>query len=302
MMIADFQLAMDSIVGEGRSLHSVLGDWFRDWKQLQAFSESFKNSEPFPHVIIDGFFSEAFASSLLDNFPLPHKTNELIEWHKYENPLECKFATNDVNPLPQELREAIETLQSTEFVHIAEKISLHFHPPGGKLNVHLDYSKHPKLDKERRLNLIVYLNREWRDSFGGHLYLYSSDTNNTPERAEAKILPVFNRAVLFRTSDISWHGMPNLITCPMDDGRKSIAVYYLSNLRMDAETRLKARFVAKDDISLDPGIAEELCKIRSHRLLDAETISKVIPNWISPMRHYSDLFVNSSSTKDNVNQ
>ena len=36
--------------------------------------------------------------------------------------------------------------------------------PGGKLAIHADFNRHPKLNLDRRLNLLLYLNRGWRSS------------------------------------------------------------------------------------------------------------------------------------------
>ena len=37
---------------------------------------------------------------------------------------------------------------------------------GGLLKVHADFNKHPKLDLDRRLNLLIYLNEDWKDEWG----------------------------------------------------------------------------------------------------------------------------------------
>src|SRR5262249_10915505 len=84
---------------------------------------------------------------------------------------------------------------------------------------------------DRRLNLLVYLNRDWNDEYGGHLELW--DPSMT--RCVHKILPVFNRCVVFSTTDRSYHGHPTPLACPRDRNRKSIALYYYSNGRPQEE-------------------------------------------------------------------
>ena len=101
---------------------------------------------------------------------------------------------------------------------------------GGKLDMHLDYSIHPHLKLERRLNLIVYLNSGWKEEYGGHLALWDSEMKG----CVVKAAPIFNRAVLFQTSDISYHGNPEVVQCPETMMRKSIALYYLTPPRPNA--------------------------------------------------------------------
>jgi hypothetical protein len=98
---------------------------------------------------------------------------------------------------------------------------------GGKLGVHADFNKHRDFGLDRRLNLLLYLNRDWREEYGGHLQLWDRDV----ARCEAKVLPVFNRVMIFGTTDFTFHGHPDPLTCPEGMTRKSLALYYFSNGR-----------------------------------------------------------------------
>ena len=89
-----------------------------------------------------------------------------------------------------------------------------------------------KLD--RRLNILIYLNKNWNDNFGGNLQLWNKDMT----KCEKKILPEFNKMVIFSTTDFSYHGNPDKINCPNDNSRKSIAMYYYSNGRPASERKL----------------------------------------------------------------
>ena len=120
---------------------------------------------------------------------------------------------------------------------------LHFHPPGGKLNVHKDYSIHPKLRKERRLNLIVYMTPGWRAEWGGELQLCSHDAvANAPVEPVKRVPIAFNRALLFDTTQDSWHGLPEPLKTPPGVNRQSMAVYYLTEPRPGITTRDRALF------------------------------------------------------------
>ena len=89
-----------------------------------------------------------------------------------------------------------------------------------------------KLD--RRLNILIYLNKNWNDNYGGNLQLWNKEMT----KCEKKISPEFNKMVIFSTTDFSYHGNPDKINCPKDNSRKSIAMYYYSNGRPSSERKL----------------------------------------------------------------
>jgi Rps23 Pro-64 3,4-dihydroxylase Tpa1-like proline 4-hydroxylase len=89
------------------------------------------------------------------------------------------------------------------------------------LEVHADFNWHDYLRLHRRLNVLIYLNPDWRDSYGGHLELWSRDMS----RCEQRVLPIANRCVIFTTTDQSYHSNPEPVTCLQDRTRKSIALY-----------------------------------------------------------------------------
>jgi hypothetical protein len=95
---------------------------------------------------------------------------------------------------------------------------------GGWLNIHADWTQHPVLPFTRRLNMIIYLNRDWDPAWGGALELW--DAKDTS--AGAKVEPVFNRAVIFPTTAETLHGFPDPMTCPADRSRRSVSLFYWS--------------------------------------------------------------------------
>ncbi len=108
---------------------------------------------------------------------------------------------------------------------------LHQIKPGGKLGVHADFNHHDKLNLDRRINVLIYLNKDWKEEYGGHFELWNKDMT----AAEVKILPLFNRCAIFSTTSTSYHGHPTPLSCPPDRTRKSIATYYYSNGRPEEE-------------------------------------------------------------------
>lgn len=104
---------------------------------------------------------------------------------------------------------------------------------GGFLKIHADFNWHDKLKLDRRINVLIYLNKDWNDEYGGHLELW----DRAMTRCEVRELPVFNRMVVFNTTTHSFHGHPDPLDCPQEMTRKSIAMYYYTNGRPAHEKR-----------------------------------------------------------------
>lgn len=229
---------------------------------FSELKERYVNAEPFPHIVIDNFLDEKFCEKLANNFP-DHNADF---WLKYNNPIEKKLLYNHLdNNMPPVIKDTLLYLNGdhtlkciAELTGIENLVSdpdlhgggMHCSKRGGKLDIHIDYSIHPKMNLERRINLILYLNKDWKEEYGGNLELWDKDVQN----CIVKVRPVFNRAVIFNTGDISYHGHPDPISCPDNISRKSLALYYLTTPRKDATHRFKARFVARPQDSKDPEI------------------------------------------------
>lgn len=118
----------------------------------------------------------------------------------------------------------------------------HIHKSGGKLNPHLDYSLHPKLKLQRKLNIIIYMNPNWDEDWGGSLGFWGNESATSPGDLIKSVWTKFNRAVIFDTTQNSWHGLPDLVSCPDDEARKSLAVYFLCEPPANVDQRGKALF------------------------------------------------------------
>ena len=136
----------------------------------------------------------------------------------------------------------------------------------------MDYSIHPKLGLQRKINIIVYLNSNWEKEWGGNLGLWSNESSRKPGKLVKEIVPKFNRAVLFDTTQNSWHGLPNPLKCPENEFRKSIAVYYLCEPSSKVDTRGKALFAPTDEQANDEDVLA-LIKKRSNTKTAASTYS-----------------------------
>ena len=239
---------------------------------LRNAAESFSQAEPFPHLVVDNFFPQELACALEREFP-PYGAPQ---WHEYDNPLELKKTCNNWIAFPALTYRVFNFLNSPEIIALLTSAlqlqrlypdsglnggGWHVHGRGGKLNTHLDYSIHPNLGLQRKLNLIVYLTEAWQLDWGGGLGLWSHDeARGGPGELVKEVPPLFNRCVLFDTTQHSWHGLPNPLTCPQAVLRKSIAVYYLSDAPTDADARGKALFAPTLAQAADPAVLELIRK------------------------------------------
>lgn len=257
----------------------VFGGWFKDEQRIAELRAQFGKAKPFPFVELPDFFSDSFATGLVQRFP---PANNRDFWMVYDNPIERKLACSDIQLLPDYVRHLFDALCSPQMVSVMEKVTgiqgllpdpylhgggMHMHPPGGKLDMHLDYSIHPRSAMERRLNLIVYLNQDWQPEYGGALELWEAHENGDIKECVQKVHASYNKGALFRTSDYSYHGLPDEISCPSGMARRSIAVYYVSASHTSTDVRYKARFVGRPSDPTDEAL-EELRRIRSDRRVD----------------------------------
>jgi Rps23 Pro-64 3,4-dihydroxylase Tpa1-like proline 4-hydroxylase len=254
------------------------GEWVKDADNLRT---KFVNAEPFEHIVIDGFLDRNFAEQLHEVFPENYDT-----WYKYENPIELKYSFDNILLLDSCIQHYFHYLCADTFVNIMRRLTgiqditfdeylhgagLHCHPRHGKLNIHLDYEKHPITGKERKINVILFLSKGWDSAWNGQNELWDKKAENCIVKTDV----VFNRAIIFKTNDISFHGLPNRITCPEGHFRKTLAFYYvspLSSIKPEDEYRKKAKYVITDKDEMDNPALKKLCAIRANRRLTKEDL------------------------------
>ncbi|HEY0552651.1 MAG TPA: 2OG-Fe(II) oxygenase [Thermoanaerobaculia bacterium] len=204
--------------------------------------DAYVSARPFPHIVLDGLFPDETLETVLADFPTPDE----IEWAKFDNATEKKLGYRYTSPLKRNLRDFLYEMSAPPVLRFLEELTgieglipdpyfggagPHQILSGGFLKVHTDFNWHPLMKLDRRLNLLVYLNHDWEEEYGGHLELW--DRGMT--RCEERILPVFNRTVVFSTTDFSFHGHPTPLACPEGRSRKSVSFYYYTNGRPESE-------------------------------------------------------------------
>lgn len=195
-------------------------------------AEAYASARPFPHIMIDGFLPDDLIDQVVSEFPqlssMQVKTNV-----KTGN----KGSSADELQWGQTIRQIMGWLNSAAFLKGLATLTgiegllsdpyfegggLHQIGNGGFLKVHADFNIHKTTGLERRLNLLLYLNRDWPEHFGGHLELWDKKMTGCVSR----IAPIANRSVIFSTTDDSYHGHPDPIACGPETTRKSLALYY----------------------------------------------------------------------------
>jgi len=204
--------------------------WFTE-EGIASLKKQFDNAKPYRHLYVDGLLDESFAETLLANFP----KKEDMRRH-YEGLNEKKSEGSNFEVYHESfttLRKAISAKEFTDFltkVTGIEELTLpedfrgagvHQGSDGSFLDIHVDFNIHPVLNLHRRLNFLLFLNKGWKDEFGGKLELWNADVT----KCEAEILPIFNRVAIFETSDISYHGYDK-INVPPGVFRNSFFAYF----------------------------------------------------------------------------
>ncbi len=216
-------------------------------QQIPQHHQSFIDAKPFRHVIIDDFFNRDFCQQLLQDFPGFEARYALNEMGNVGG----KAVRMDVRDISDAYRALDAHIQTPEFLRLIEQITgipdllydteyigggTHENRHGQGLDAHVDFNYHPTTGWHRRLNLIVYLNHEWEENWGGNIEFQSDPWN--PEASDLKrVLPLFNRAVIFETNEYSWHGF-EAIRLPADKqhlSRRSFAIYLYTRERPSEE-------------------------------------------------------------------
>lgn len=209
----------------------------------KLYANEYKAAEPFPNIHFRDFFDPAMLESVLNEFPDLSDRNSI----SYKNQKEIKLAGKGEQNFGDETRDLMHFLNSEPFLNFLQILTgieetltgdpyfsgggQHEIKKGGLLKIHADFNKHPAFNLDRRINVLIYLNKDWKEEYGGHFELW----DRKMEKCVKKIVPEFNTMAIFSTTDFSYHGHPDPLNCPPGMSRKSLALYYYSNGRPSEE-------------------------------------------------------------------
>jgi len=200
----------------------------------KKLSAVYTQNQPFPHIVIDDFLPRELIDKIDSHFPASvnqrdkHFESGYRGLHKRQiNPNFCE----------NELRHIFYFFNSAPMLQFLVKLTsiecllpdpyfsgggMHETRSGGFLGIHSDFRVAEHLRAERRLNLIIYLNKDWKEDYGGNLELWDASMKNCIR----KVAPIYNRCVIFNTDAKSFHGHPDPLNTPEGITRRSIALYY----------------------------------------------------------------------------
>lgn len=216
---------------------------FLDPKRARALGEELSGeycfAEPYPHIVLDNFLPEAMAEDILANFPAEKLASDVNYIGKY-------FEHNKRQILPYACNQAALNyflfFNSAPFLQFLEGLTaidallsdpyflgggFHEIARDGKLGIHADFRIQNQLHLNRRLNVLIYLNKDWNPAYGGGLEIWDRGMTRKVKSVE----PLFNRCVVFNTDANSYHGHPDPLNTPDGITRKSLALYYYTASR-----------------------------------------------------------------------
>jgi Rps23 Pro-64 3,4-dihydroxylase Tpa1-like proline 4-hydroxylase len=209
--------------------------------RLPEIKKDYQSKKPFRYVMFENFFSVEIAELIYKNYPAIENgkwdgTTFVDQKNKFQK---TQFEKGSV------MEKLFKELNSKEFLAWLQDVTevedelmgdeelfgggLHQSINGAFLNVHVDYNFHPTTKFHRRLNVLVYMNKDWKEEYEGYLELW--DLSNDKKVLLGKFAPAFNRCIIFETNEISFHGHPKPLKTPEGVNRKSIATYYYTKTR-----------------------------------------------------------------------
>jgi hypothetical protein len=212
-----------------------------------ALSATFQSAKPFKYLCIDNFFNIDAAEQLLSDFPVFDPNKALNEFGEVGRKA-VHTALSDIGPF---YAAVYDYLLSEAFLRAMSGITgipdllpdprmygggTHENADGQEMDPHVDFNYDQDHGYHRRLNLILYLNKDWDESWGGAIELHSNP--RTPDRNDITAFNcIFNRAVIFETNEYSWHGFKRVQLPEAERGRsrKSLSIYLYTRTRPQEE-------------------------------------------------------------------
>lgn len=216
-------------------------------KKFREYQRIFQKNKPFKYIVIDNFFIKEKLEILLQDFPIFNKDKAISEVGKVGG----KAVNENLGNISNNYRQLANYLNSADFLDSISEITglenlindntfygggTHENLHGQELDPHVDFNMDERRWYHRRLNLILFLNKEWQESWGGCLELHSNPRNPQDNQINA-FTPIFNRCVIFETNEYSWHGFSKINLPPNKQhlSRKSLSIYLYTKDRPPSE-------------------------------------------------------------------
>jgi 2OG-Fe(II) oxygenase superfamily len=201
----------------------------------EALRRSVRDARPFPFFTIDNFLDEEFANRVYDAFPTFAEAAKMGMGFDAVNE-KGKIQVTDSRKFAEPIAELNRALAAPEFLDLMSYVfeipnlladdelvggGMHQTGPRGRLDVHVDFNYIAERQLHRRLNILIYLNKDWQPEWGGNIELWDKDV----KVCHHSLSPIFNRCVVFTTNETSYHGV-TAVKCPEGRSRRSFAAYY----------------------------------------------------------------------------
>jgi Rps23 Pro-64 3,4-dihydroxylase Tpa1-like proline 4-hydroxylase len=207
----------------------------------EKYAGQYKGGAPYPHIQFDQFLPSDILDEVLRQFPREHiegikRFDKGYVGGKGKVQYHPTFLSSDYtkdlfyffNSEPfLEFLEGVTGISGLIPDPFFEGAGLHEIAAGGRLGIHADFRIQRRLFLQRRINVLIYLNKDWQSQWGGELELWNKQMTS---RVKA-IAPLFNRCVIFNTDADSFHGHPDPLLTPDHVTRRSIALYYYTASR-----------------------------------------------------------------------
>ncbi|WP_241462678.1 2OG-Fe(II) oxygenase [Tateyamaria sp. ANG-S1] len=198
----------------------------------KALNEKYLGAEPYHHICIDNFLTPEILDGVRQDLgTLPDAESA---FDRAQEKLKTSY-----NPerLPSYTRRVFHALNSQPFILFLEEMTgieglipdpyfigagIHKVANGGHLDIHADFNLHKQMNVERRLNVLIYLNKGWKEEYGSSFEVWDKEMTGKV----AGFVPHFNRMCCFSTGSDTFHGNPETVNHPDGEHRMSIALYY----------------------------------------------------------------------------
>ena len=230
------------------------------------YRDRYNSASPFPHIVLPDFLDEEILELCLREFPATPDSS--AGYKRSQENLKFEFKPETLSP---PLRSLFYSFNSMPFVGFIENLTgikglipdpyfagagFHQVNHGGHLDIHADFNFHPAICLERRINVLIYLNKDWHEEYGGCFEIWDQKMRRCCER----IVPAFNTCVIFNTSSTSFHGNPVRVSHPNNQPRRAIALYYYTatwdRARRAHTTQFKVRPESTDEFDLRVRLSE----------------------------------------------